>query len=121
MIEYGENINKMSKKKINYFKDLEEKIVSSNIFMVLGTSNYAKDLKKRNSQPYIQSMIAKNSNKPVFIVFLKGKIREEEKIEIERFYSSYNVAKEIDIDIHSDKGIKELAESLKCIIKGKCE
>lgn len=105
----------MSKKKeINEnLKDLENKIISSKIFMVLGTSNYAKDLKKKNSSPYVQSMMAKKNKKPVLIVFLKGKIKEEEKIEIERFYSSFNIVKEIEIDFYSDEGIKELAELLK--------
>ncbi len=107
MSENSENFN---------FNDLENKIISSKIFMVLGTSNYAKDLKKKNSIPYVQSMMAKRNKKPVLIVFPKGKIKEHEKIEVERFYSSYNVVKEIDIDFNSDKGIKELAKILKDMI-----
>jgi hypothetical protein len=99
------------------FKDLENKIVSSNIFMLLGTSNYLKDLKNRNSVPFIQSMMAKRNKKPVLIVFLKGKIKEQEKIEIERFYSSFNVVKEIEIDFYSDEGIKELSDILKDMCK----
>lgn len=99
-------------------KDLENKIISSNIFLVLGTSNYVRDLKNRNSSPHVQSMIAKKNKKPVLIVFLKGKIKEQEKIEIERFYSSFNVVKEIDIDFYSDEGIKELANVLKDMIEG---
>ena len=100
----------------NNFKDLEDKIVYSNIFMVLGTSNYVKDLRKRNSAPYIQSKIAKKNKKPVLIVFIKGKIKEEEKIEIERFYSSYNIVKEIDIDFSSDEGKEELIKVVKDMI-----
>lgn len=99
-------------------KDLENKITSSKIFLVLGTSNYAKDLKNRNSSPHIQSMMAKKNKKPVLIVFLKGKIKEQEKIEIERFYSSFNVVKEIDIDFYSDEGIEELTNVLKDMTEG---
>lgn len=98
------------------FKDLEDKIISSNVFMVFGTSNYVKDLRKRNSVPYIQSKIAKKNKKPVLILFIKGKIKEEEKIEMERFYSSYNVVKKIDIDLSSDGEIKEFTKVLKDMI-----
>ena len=98
------------------FKDLEDKILSSKIFIVIGTSNYMKDLRKRNSAPYIQSNIAKKYKKPVLIIFIKGKIKEEEKIELERFYSSYNVVKEVDIDLFSDEGNPELIKVVKDII-----
>ena len=97
-------------------KDLEDRIISSNIFMVLGTSNYVKDLRKRNSAQYIQSKMVKKNKKPVLIVFIKGKIKEEEKIEIERFYSSHNSVKEIDVELNSDEGIKELTKVLKDMI-----
>ena len=96
---------------------LYEAIKDSQLFLVLATSGYLEDLKDRNSDIYFQTQLAKIEKKPVFILYIKNKINAEEKIEIERFFSSYNVIKEIEVDFKSNKFEEQLRQALTDIIK----
>ena len=83
----------------------------------MATSGYLEDLKDRNSDVYLQAKLAKIEKKPIFILYVKNKISAEEKIEIERFFSSYNVIKEIEVDFKSNKFEEQLMQTLTDILK----
>ncbi len=95
---------------------LEDAIKDSQIFLVLATSTYLKELKDRKSDVYIQAKLAKKMKKPVVILYVKNKISIDEKIEIERFFSSYNVIKEMEMDSES-KNFEELMQGFTEVIE----
>ena len=104
--------NKRIKLKIKTYDAIKD----SQLFLVLATSGYLEDLKDRNSDVYLQAKLAKIEKKPVFILYVKNKILSEEKIEIERFFSSYNVIKDIEIDFGSKKSEEQLKQALTDIL-----
>lgn len=99
-----------------------ELVAGSDYFLVMATSSLAHDLRNETGDVYLQSKIAKKYNKPTFILYVKNKITEKDKIDIERFYSAFDVIKILEVDFHSEEDIerlkKELEQRIKnCILK----
>lgn len=91
-------------------------VAGSNYFLVLATSNLAESLRNKRDDVYLQSKIAKGHNKPTIILYVKNKITKEEKIDVERFYSTFNVIKISEVDFRSKDDMERLAKELKDVI-----
>lgn len=80
-------------------KTLKEQIVYSVVFIVMGNKAHLRALGDSRSQVSIQAKIAREFNKPVFIV-LMNELSGTDKAELERFFTGYNVIKTMDIDLN---------------------
>lgn len=86
-------------------KNLTEQIVSSGVFIAIGTKEYLHALRDSRSNMSIQAKIARKFNKPVIILHTT-ELSETDKADLERFYIGYNVIKTIDIDLQDDASFK---------------
>ena len=84
-----------------------EKIANSDIFLVVGTNNYLRELCSPNSEMLIQVKLAKIFRKPV-IILIHTKMSDREKIELEEFFVGHNVIKEIEFN-----STKEMAQLIR--------
>ncbi len=83
-----------------FFKNILEQIVFSETFNVMGDKIYLKALRDSRSDVSVQAKIAKKYNKPVIIWMMK-ELSPEDRLDLERFFSGYNVIQVLELD-HDD-------------------
>lgn len=80
-------------------KQHEKTIAASNVFVPVANRTYLQNLQFPDSEMSVHAKIAKELNKPVILVIDRA-LPHEGKLWIERFFSGYNVIKEIECDLN---------------------
>jgi len=80
-------------------KTLAETIAASNVFVPVANRTYLQNLQFPDSEMSVHAKIAKTLNKPVILVIDRA-LPYEGKLWIERFFSGYNVIKELECDLN---------------------
>lgn len=105
-----------AKKGITYMNGLKEKITKkvelSNIFIVLATKSYLKELRELDEEILLSINAAVELKKPFFIV-IDIRLTKEEKEEIDRYFRGNNIIKRIETDIKSKRSIEIIAREIK--------
>jgi hypothetical protein len=85
-------------RKSNIEESLIETIARSNTFVAVANITYLQNLQFPDSEMSVHAKIAKKLNKPVILVIDRS-LPHECKLWIERFFSGYNVIKELEFDL----------------------
>lgn len=93
-------------------KNIKEKIAGCKIFIVLGTKNYLKSLKRKNKNILNQIKIARELKKP-FIIINDRRLLKNEEDDIRNYFSKDNVVKEITVDIGSKESSRIIASEIR--------
>lgn len=80
-------------------KTLIETIAASNTFVPVANRTYLQNLQFPDSEMSVHAKIAKKLNKPVILIIDRA-LPHEGKLWIERFFSGYNVIKEMECDLN---------------------
>ena len=80
-------------------KTMAETIAASNTFVPVANLTYLQNLHFPDSEMSVHAKIAKELNKPVILVIDRA-LSHEGKLWIERFFSGYNVIKEMECDLN---------------------
>lgn len=96
--------------------DLKEKISGSRIFMVLSTKNYLNSLRNYDGDILTQINIARELNKPFFII-IDSRMSQGEIEETRKYFSKDNVIKEVIVDIGSNNSAMIVASEIRQIMR----
>lgn len=91
---------------------IAKKVELSNVFIVLATKNYLKELRELNEEILLSIGAAIELKKPFFIV-IDSRLTKEEKEEIDRYFRGNNIIKRMEIDIKSKISIEIIAREIK--------
>lgn len=91
---------------------LNRKISMSDMFVVMATKNYLDALRKLDGDIIAQIGTAHIFGKPFFIVIDK-RLSQEEKEEIDIYFSQYNVIRKMEIDVGNIISMKNVAAEIK--------
>lgn len=80
-------------------KTIAEAVAASNTFVPAANRFYLQNLQFPDSEMSVHAKIAKELNKPVILVIDRA-LPPEGKLWIERFFSGYNVIKELEYDLN---------------------
>lgn len=92
---------KTKEKNNKFFKTLKEQIAFSETFNVMGDKIYMQALHDSSSEVSVQAKTAKEYNKPVIIWMMK-ELSAEDRVDLERFFSGYNVIKVLEFNPDDD-------------------
>jgi len=99
--------------------DLRKKIAGSQLFVVLATKCYLKSLKDEDKYITTQIGIARDLNKPFFII-KDSKLSKGEEDEINQYFSKDNIIKETRVDVGSKNSVMNIASELKQMMSCLC-
>lgn len=91
---------------------LHRKISMSDMFVVMATRNYLDALRNLDGEIIAQIGTAHIFGRPFFIVIDK-RLSQEEREEIDIYFSEYNIIRKMEIDFENIKSMKDVAEELK--------
>jgi len=104
----------------NKDKSIKEKISDSQFFIVLSTKNYLSTLRDADCDILNQISIARELNKPFFII-KDSRLSQEEIEEIEKYFSKDNVIQEIMVNMGDKKNstmiiASHIRHAMRCIL-----
>ena len=92
--------------------DLKKKISNSKFFIVLATRGYLKDLKSEDKDIMTQIDMAREMNKPFYII-KDRRLSQKETEEIDKYFSGDRIIKETKADIGSESSARNVASEIK--------
>ncbi len=95
---------------------LKEKIVNSDLFIVLGTKYYLDSLKTNKENIPYQVETAKKFNKPTLLIIDKS-LSKSEIIELEGYFHTHNVVKEMIVDLKDLSSWDEIRVELERLVE----
>ncbi len=93
---------------------ITKKIELSNVFIVLATKSYLKELRSLDEEILLSIESAIELKKPFFII-IDSKLTKEEKEEIDTYFRGNNIIKRMEVDTKSKRFIEIIAREIKHI------